>query len=82
MKSIRAVLVVLTLLSLSAIDARPTAAEVYRPWCVPVLGYEGRRDELRLHFVRAVPDDGDTRLRRALRAKSLVFVVWRGWPKT
>jgi Protein of unknown function (DUF3551) len=33
MKSIRAVLVVLTLSSLTAIDARPTAGEIYRPWC-------------------------------------------------
>ena len=41
MKSIRAVLVVLTLLSLSAIDARPTAAEVYRPWCVQYWGTRG-----------------------------------------
>ena len=34
MKLIRAVLVVLTLSSLTAIDAGPAAAEVYRPWCV------------------------------------------------
>jgi hypothetical protein len=34
MKTIRAVLVVLTLSSLTVIDARPMAGEVYRPWCV------------------------------------------------
>lgn len=33
MKANRAVLVVLTLSSLAAIDAGPTAAEIYRPWC-------------------------------------------------
>jgi Protein of unknown function (DUF3551) len=34
MKIFRAVLVVLTLSSLTVIDARPTAGEIYRPWCV------------------------------------------------
>ena len=33
MKPIRAVSVVLTLSSLTAIDVRSTAAETYRPWC-------------------------------------------------
>jgi hypothetical protein len=33
MKTNRVVLIVLTLSSLAAIDARPTAAEIYRPWC-------------------------------------------------
>ena len=41
MKTIRAVLLVLTLSSLTAIDARPTAGEVYRPWCVQ---YQGGRN--------------------------------------
>jgi hypothetical protein len=41
MKTIRAVLVVLTLSSLTAIDARPTAGEIYRPWCVQ---YQGSRN--------------------------------------
>ena len=40
MKTNRAVLIVLTLSSLAAIDARPTAAEIYRPWCVQ---YQGSR---------------------------------------
>jgi Protein of unknown function (DUF3551) len=41
MTATRAVLVVLTLSSLTAIDARPTAAEIYRPWCVQ---YQGSRN--------------------------------------
>jgi Protein of unknown function (DUF3551) len=40
MKSIRAVLAVVTLPALFVIDAHPTAAEVYRPWCVQ---YQGSR---------------------------------------
>ena len=38
MKAISIVLVVLTLSSLTAIDARPAAGETYRPWCVQYLG--------------------------------------------
>ena len=34
MKANCAVLLVLALSSLAAIDARPAAAEIYRPWCV------------------------------------------------
>jgi hypothetical protein len=34
MKTNCAVLLVLALPSLAAIDARPAAAEIYRPWCV------------------------------------------------
>jgi hypothetical protein len=41
MKTIRVVLVVLALCLLSAIDVRPTAAEVYRPWCVEYLSGKG-----------------------------------------
>ena len=41
MKTIRAALVVLVFSSLIAIDARPTTAEIYRPWCVQ---YQGSRD--------------------------------------
>ena len=37
----RAALIVLALASLTAIDARPTVAEIYRPWCVQ---YQGSRD--------------------------------------
>ena len=38
----RALLVVLTLCSLTAIDARPTAGETYRPpWCVEYLSGAG-----------------------------------------
>jgi hypothetical protein len=33
MKTIQAVLLVLTSASLIAIDARPTVGETYRPWC-------------------------------------------------
>jgi Protein of unknown function (DUF3551) len=38
MKANRAMLIVLTLSSLAAIDAGPTVAEVYRPWCVQYSG--------------------------------------------
>lgn len=41
MTMIRAVPVVLALATLSAIDARPAAAEVYRPWCVQYTGGDG-----------------------------------------
>jgi Protein of unknown function (DUF3551) len=40
MTATRAVVIVLTLTSLTAIDARPAAAETYRPWCVQ---YQGSR---------------------------------------
>jgi hypothetical protein len=42
MKTIRFALVVLTLSALTAIDARPAAAETYRPWCVEYVGRGGR----------------------------------------
>ena len=41
MKAIRAVALVLTLSPIAAIDARPTAGEVYRPWCVHYLPDNG-----------------------------------------
>jgi uncharacterized protein DUF3551 len=40
MKTNRTALIVLALASLAVIDARPTAAEIYRPWCVQ---YQGSR---------------------------------------
>jgi hypothetical protein len=42
MRTIRVVLVVLTACVLTAIDARPAAAETYRPWCVEYVGRGGR----------------------------------------
>jgi len=41
MKTIHAVAVGLSLCSLAAIDARPTSAEIYRPWCVQYSGRDG-----------------------------------------
>ena len=41
MKTIHVALVVLVFSSLIAIDARPTSAEIYRPWCVQ---YQGSRN--------------------------------------
>jgi hypothetical protein len=41
MTMIRAVLVLLALTTFSAIDARPAATEVYRPWCVQYTGNNG-----------------------------------------
>ncbi len=38
MTMIRAVLSVAAALAAMAIDARPAAAEIYRPWCVQYLG--------------------------------------------
>src|SRR5262249_44092602 len=37
-----------------------------------------RRHELRLHIVRAMHDDRDARLRRLLRAESVVSGLWPG----
>ena len=41
MQTIRAGLVLSTLCWLTAIDARPAAAETYRPWCVQSSGRDG-----------------------------------------
>jgi Protein of unknown function (DUF3551) len=41
MTMIRGVLALLALVALAAIDARPAAAEVYRPWCVQYAGNNG-----------------------------------------
>jgi hypothetical protein len=41
MTMIRAVPVLLMLAPLAAIDSRPVAAEVYRPWCVQYTGNNG-----------------------------------------
>jgi hypothetical protein len=41
MTAIRAGLIVLTLSTFAAIDARPTAGEVYRPWCVQYFSSRG-----------------------------------------
>jgi len=38
MKAIRAVLLLLILSSLAAIDVRPAASEIYRPWCAQYYG--------------------------------------------
>ena len=38
MYAIRAVLLLLTLPSLTALDARPAASEIYRPWCAQYYG--------------------------------------------
>ena len=38
MTMIRAVYMAAALVALAAIDARPAAAEVYRPWCVQYFG--------------------------------------------
>jgi hypothetical protein len=41
MKTMRVVLVVLAWCSLTVIDVRPAASEVYRPWCVQYLSGRG-----------------------------------------
>ena len=38
---IRAAFAVLALATLAAIDTRPAAAEIYRPWCVQYTGNNG-----------------------------------------
>ena len=38
MKAIRAVLLLLILSSLTALDVRPAASEIYRPWCAQYYG--------------------------------------------
>jgi len=38
MTTIRVSLAVLAFCSLSLFDARPSAAEIYRPWCVQYIG--------------------------------------------
>jgi hypothetical protein len=44
MKAIRAVSIVLALAPLTALDVRPAASEIYRPWCAQ---YYGGRDGAR-----------------------------------
>ncbi len=43
MKTIRAALALIALCALTTIDARPSAAEIYRPWCVQYSGRSGAR---------------------------------------
>jgi len=43
MNRTRAALTMLALCSLTAIDARPSTAETYRPWCVQYSGRSGGR---------------------------------------
>jgi hypothetical protein len=43
MISIRAAFALLALTTIAAIDARPAAAETYRPWCVLYNGRDGAR---------------------------------------
>ena len=39
MNAIRAVLLLLILSALAALDVRPAASEIYRPWCVQYYGH-------------------------------------------
>jgi hypothetical protein len=41
MNAIRAVLLLLILSSLAALDVRPAASEIYRPWCAQYYGRGG-----------------------------------------
>ena len=41
MNAIRAVLLLLILSSLTALDVRPAASEIYRPWCAVYYGRGG-----------------------------------------
>jgi uncharacterized protein DUF3551 len=41
MNAIRAVLLLLILSSLTALDVRPAASEIYRPWCAQYYGRGG-----------------------------------------
>jgi Protein of unknown function (DUF3551) len=41
MNAIRAVLLLLVLSSLAALDVRPAASEIYRPWCAQYYGRGG-----------------------------------------
>ena len=87
MKTMRTAMILLALCPLTAIDARPSGAETYRPWCVHVLRPQ-RRQELRFHLVRTMHDDGGPRHRRFVRAEPVVPVVrpeqpqhhGPGWP--
>ena len=41
MKTIRAALALIALCALTTIDERPSAAEIYRPWCAQYVGGDG-----------------------------------------
>ena len=41
MKTIRAALALIALCALTTIDVRPSAAEIYRPWCAQYVGGDG-----------------------------------------
>jgi hypothetical protein len=41
MKAIRALLLLLLLSALTALDVRPAASEIYRPWCAQYYGRGG-----------------------------------------
>jgi hypothetical protein len=43
MKMMRTAMILLTLCPLTAINARPSGAETYRPWCVVYSGKSGAR---------------------------------------
>lgn len=43
MKITRIVVILLAICPLTAIDARPSGAEIYRPWCVVYIGRDGAR---------------------------------------
>ena len=41
MKTIRAALALIALCALTTIDVRPSAAEIFRPWCAQYVGGDG-----------------------------------------
>jgi len=58
-----AALIVLALASLTAIDARPAVAEIYRPWCVEYWGSRGGATNCGFHsyqqcLMTATPGSG------------------------
>ena len=54
-KIMRTAVILLAVGPLSGIDARPSGAETYRPWCVVYNGRDG--PHLHLQLVRTVHDD-------------------------
>ena len=77
MKTTRAMLVVLTLSSLTVIDARPVAGETYRPpWCVEYMGGRNGATNCSFHsyeqcMMTATPGSGGICVRNP-------FYSWHG----
>ncbi len=76
---IRAAFALLAIAVSAAIDARPAAAVIYRPWCVQYSGGSGNNG---LTCAFSSFEQWRPRHRRLVRAEPVVSVVRRTWPGT